>query len=630
MKNYKQTLLVFFILILGAIMELKAQNSCNSFIKLSAGDLGEVSGGLYNNVKGGLDFDNSNNIYVAGKNNFFLSKYSSDGNLLWSKAKPGQSCSDVTVKDGFVFVTSNNAILAKYDTSGNELITPVVVPKATPVQITTDSLSNIYIVGRISQYDTVVFGSNIYTTSLQTVSYFIVKYNTNGQLIWSKQILPDVFFDLPIGISIHKGYLYAVSKYVQKYDLAGNFLTQSSGGSVSSELFGITSRGWLVNPQSNQFSFYGLTGQNHGYILEDCFVSWGGGLDRYSAYYDNNFASINAFYTWEINKTRFSLSIGNVLDTSELKHSFMRLPTDGEKRQLIGYNKSGELIGVFSVNKTQNNDTAFVDLAYVIPSASSQVLIVKFSTTGRVFPTNFGNESIDCGGTTQLGFVPTGIDDINPLDDCINTKKTSFLWSPSIGLSNPNIQNPIANPTTSTQYTVNVDGTCSYPVNVNVTNPTSFTYTTNGMVVSFSKTGNGCNSFLWDFGNGNTSNINPNPVVTYQTPGTYSICLQCNSQPSQCVKCVNINVPGNGSGGTTSVIDLNSTPKLNIFPNPADKHFYVNTKNQVNVLIYNLFGQVIWRGIGVENSPIDISQFLKGMYIVKIVETGQTFKLKKE
>jgi hypothetical protein len=89
-------------------------------------------------------------------------------------------------------------------------------------------------------------------------------------------------------------------------------------------------------------------------------------------------------------------------------------------------------------------------------------------------------------------------------------------------------------------------------------------------------------------------------------------------------------VPGNGSGGTTSVIDLNSTPKLSIFPNPADRHLYVNTKNQVNVLIYNLYGQVIWRGIGVENSPIDISQFLKGMYIVKIVETGQTFKLKKE
>lgn len=54
---------------------------------------------------------------------------------------------------------------------------------------------------------------------------------------------------------------------------------------------------------------------------------------------------------------------------------------------------------------------------------------------------------------------------------------TSYSWSPSVGLSNPNISNPVANPTTTTSYTVTGTGssdgcrnTATVVVNVNSNN----------------------------------------------------------------------------------------------------------------------------------------------------------------
>lgn len=621
MKKSIMFFLAFTVLQISVWINLKAQQSCSSFIKLADGDLGEISQDLYRNVKGGVDFDIHNNIYITGRNNYFLSKYSSQGNLIWNKTKTGYTASDVAVKDGFVYVTSKAAILAKYDTSGNELLTPVIVPNATPVHIVADSLSNIYIAGRIAHYDTVVFGQNTYTTQYQTVSYFLVKYNSVGQLIWSKHIVPNINYDLPVGLTIHDEYLYVAGHELHKYDLDGNFLGSRGNGTVSSELFGVTTSGWVVFPFANQFNFIDTSGQNHGYVSEDCSSS--SFLDRNSAFWGNDFASLSGPHTYsDTNKTSFSISIGNVLDTSELQYSFLRIPAGNLKRHYLGYNKSGELIGVFSVGQTPALDTAYVDLAYVIPNAPSQVLIAKFTPGGRVFPANFGNATISCGGTASLGFTPSGIE-----TSCINSINPAFLWSPSAGLSDTSISNPIATPITSTTYTVTVDGMCSYTVDVTVENPSAFTYSANGMVVSFSKTGTGCNSFLWDFGNGNTSGINANPMVTYTTPGTYGVCLQCNSQPSECVQCVNITVPGNGS---TGVLDLQSTAIINIFPNPAQNYFYVNTEKPVSISITSIFGQEVWKGIAKDKEPVDINSFSKGLYIVKTIETGQMFKLVKE
>lgn len=52
----------------------------------------------------------------------------------------------------------------------------------------------------------------------------------------------------------------------------------------------------------------------------------------------------------------------------------------------------------------------------------------------------------------------------------------------------------------------------------------SFTYTVNGMEVTFTFTGDNADSYSWDFGDGNTDDAQ-NPVHTYAAAGTYTVEL---------------------------------------------------------------------------------------------------------
>jgi len=166
-------------------------------------------------------------------------------------------------------------------------------------------------------------------------------------------------------------------------------------------------------------------------------------------------------------------------------------------------------------------------------------------------------------------------------------------------------------------------------VQVNYTpNPSSFSYTTNGMVASFSKNGIGCNTFVWDFGNGNTSTINPNPTVTYLAAGTYGICLQCNGQPTECIQCLNITVPSNTSGGTgtiTRIEEAQLISDIKVYPNPTNDFITIETESKKvnsNYVILNLIGQQILSGQLVDKKTnIDMRNLHKGIYIIQIGDT---------
>ena len=118
------------------------------------------------------------------------------------------------------------------------------------------------------------------------------------------------------------------------------------------------------------------------------------------------------------------------------------------------------------------------------------------------------------------------------------------------------------------------------------------------MVATFSVANSACSSFLWDFGNGNTSSINPNPTITYASAGTYGVCLQCNGQPSSCVQCINITVPSNTSG-TIGIEDIQTESGITIYPNPLIDIITIETENNnlnSNYVILNSIGQYFRRG----------------------------------
>lgn len=111
---------------------------------------------------------------------------------------------------------------------------------------------------------------------------------------------------------------------------------------------------------------------------------------------------------------------------------------------------------------------------------------------------------------------------------------TSYNWSPSSGLSNPNIANPIANPTITTTYSVAITNTltgCSRTlttvVKVNPKPTANYTYSINpcgGGVTFTDQSASGINQWFWNFGNTQTSTLQ-NPYQFYNPGGTFSVNL---------------------------------------------------------------------------------------------------------
>lgn len=156
-----------------------------------------------------------------------------------------------------------------------------------------------------------------------------------------------------------------------------------------------------------------------------------------------------------------------------------------------------------------------------------------------------------------------------------------------------------------------------------------YTYTRNQLVVSFTKLHPDCTSFVWDFGNGNTSNINPNPVVTYGSPGTYSACLQCNS-PVNCLSCLNIVVPGTGGGGTVGIdAAQKENDKVIFYPNPTERNTTIkllnyNPSQAYELVLYDSQGKIIYQKILVsEETVIELEAHRAGLFFYQIYNNGK-------
>lgn len=166
-------------------------------------------------------------------------------------------------------------------------------------------------------------------------------------------------------------------------------------------------------------------------------------------------------------------------------------------------------------------------------------------------------------------------------------------------------------------------------ITINYTpNPSSFSYTTNGMVARFSINNSACSTFVWDFGNGNTSTINRNPIVTYASAGTYGVCLQCNNQPSSCVQCIDITVPSITSGTTLGIQDVKKLSRISIYPNPSYDNVTIENSDALLGNFYSIIdtsGRVVAVGILATSYGIDVSKLSKGVYIIRI---GNNYKSK--
>ena len=232
-------------------------------------------------------------------------------------------------------------------------------------------------------------------------------------------------------------------------------------------------------------------------------------------------------------------------------------------------------------------------------------------------------------GTTQ-GSGPFGPQSINMTSAITGgLPPYTYSWSPSAGLSDPNIANPVANPTSTTTYTLTVTdhlgSSCHLSITINVFQLSDAICTGNGNNVKFNvchiPPGNPSNpqnicisknalpAHLVGGGQGHSNcylgTCTPNTVST--TPG------YCNAQNGRGVNPVTRN-------NTNAVFDF----KVIVAPNPSNDEFLIQvfskSNEQLKVRIFDNNGALI--SVNTSASGMNFvlvgSKLASGVYIAEV------------
>lgn len=148
----------------------------------------------------------------------------------------------------------------------------------------------------------------------------------------------------------------------------------------------------------------------------------------------------------------------------------------------------------------------------------------------------------------------------------------SYSWSPSYGLSDTTIANPVANPAATAVYTVTVSDDCGSPAissSVTVTVepqpvPLITANVLSGCVplcVAFTDTSLAtCSTATWTFGDGATTTSCINTIHCFNTPGTYSVTNTVASTAG----CI-----GSGTRSNYITVFPEANPEFSFWPNPV-------------------------------------------------------------
>jgi hypothetical protein len=169
---------------------------------------------------------------------------------------------------------------------------------------------------------------------------------------------------------------------------------------------------------------------------------------------------------------------------------------------------------------------------------------------------------------------------------------------------------------------------CQISKNYNLTAPNvpspSVNYTADNyfLTIEFSNNSTNGNSYLWDFGDGNTS-TNVDPTHTYADEGNYNVCLTVYGDCDTVNFCKNLLVEKDNTGLSDEAIQNG----INIYPNPAKDIINIikisNSPEQV--IIYNTNGQLINKiHLPTNSTVLNVNEWKPGVYFFHILnEKGE-------
>ena len=155
-------------------------------------------------------------------------------------------------------------------------------------------------------------------------------------------------------------------------------------------------------------------------------------------------------------------------------------------------------------------------------------------------------------------------------------------------------------------------------VSIDQPNPdvVSFSWNTAGLMVEFSNSSS-AGSYLWDFGDGNTS-TEANPTHTYSETGTYSVCLELTTDCGVKDVCNTLSV-------NNASIDENYWDYISVYPNPTTSMVYFSiTHPEISTIkIIDVVGKEIYRmPVSGQINAVDLSTFDNGSYFFNILDAS--------
>ncbi len=208
------------------------------------------------------------------------------------------------------------------------------------------------------------------------------------------------------------------------------------------------------------------------------------------------------------------------------------------------------------------------------------------------------------------------------MDNSTNTP-TSWLWDFGDG-NTSTMQNPTHTYATSGNYPVcltatNACGTDSSCVTVSVGCPTldsDFSASSTNLNANFTDNSAGAvSSWLWDFGDGNTSTVQ-SPSHTYASSGSYSVCLtvtdSCGITDSSCQT-----LPI-----TMTDIDNPLYSLVNIYPNPTTDQWSIqlgDLTGNTTIIIRDIQGRLVFRETMNNQAVVKFNASSPGVYMAEIL-----------
>ena len=154
-----------------------------------------------------------------------------------------------------------------------------------------------------------------------------------------------------------------------------------------------------------------------------------------------------------------------------------------------------------------------------------------------------------------------------------------------------------------------------------------FTFSGNGMNVSFSNLSQNALHYYWNFGDGNTS-TDLNPEHTYAVAGTYQVSLVAVHTNMQCADTsgAEVMVP------LVGINEIKRETSIRVYPNPSSGKFYVETTKLEKITKIELLdatGSVIEEMMpkysGQSKINVDLSGTKRGIYFLKIISDTEVF-----